>query len=555
MIQFEHFSFAYSGQSAAALSDITLTVHAGEMVLVTGPSGGGKSTLCRCLNGLIPHFHGGTLSGRARTAGLDITQHQPHEFAATVAMVFQDPENQLVGADVERDVAFGLENLGIPPGVIAQRVEESLGALGILPLRSTPVGNLSGGEKQKAALAAAVAMHPSVLVLDEPTSELDPESAREFMQTLMSLRATRDMTVILVEHRLERVAEYCPRIVVLDGGRVIADGSRQTVLKALSGTPHGVGLPPMVELGCALRDAGLWRGTTPTSLDEARAAFGRLLPEDAPRRPEAPTRPAGRTLIAVEELSFSYERDTAALRAVSTCVRAGELLAVMGRNGTGKTTFARHLNGLLRPSSGTVRVCGVDTATASVPELSRTVGLVFQNPNDHLFCDTVEEEILFTLKQLKVNPAEAQNRLDAVLALLRLQTYRGRYPRSLSGGERQRVALASVVAAQPAVLVLDEPTRGLERALKHSLMEFLMSYVAGGRAVVLITHDVETVARYADRVLLFDGGRVIADGPRRPVLAGSALFQPDVTRFARPYYRPEDAGAFMTVEDVVEACR
>ena len=553
MIRFDGFSFTYSGQSVAALSDITLHIDEGEVVLVTGPSGGGKSTLCRCLNGLIPHFHGGTLSGGASIAGLNVMRHQPREFATTVGMVFQDPENQLVGADVERDIAFGLENLGLAPGVISQRVEESLAALGINALRRTSVANLSGGEKQKAALAASLAVHPRVLVLDEPTSELDPESAREFMATLMALHEEYAMSIVLVEHRLERVVDFCRRIVVLDGGRIVADGSSVAVLESLLDRPRGVGVPAMAELAHAFRMSGQWRGPLPTSVEEAQGAFGYLMPDEVPEHRWERQPSLGESLIEIDNLSFSYDKAVPVLRGISTCVRAGELLAVMGRNGSGKTTFARHLNGLLRPSSGTVRVRGVDTASASVPQLARTVGLVFQNPNDHLFADTVEEEILFTLRHMQIDPPEALKRVEEVLAFFRLHPCRTHYPRSLSGGERQRVALASVVAARPQVLVLDEPTRGLEQSLKDALMEFLVAYCTAGNAVVLITHDVETVARHADRVLLLEDGRVVADGPRRKVLTESDVFQTDVTRFVRPYYEGEDVQAFLTFDDVLEA--
>ena len=554
MIRFDDFSFSYTSRNVAALSGVTLEIGDAEVVLVTGPSGGGKSTLCRCLNGLIPHFHGGALRGHVHVAGLDIMQHQPREFATTVGMVFQDPENQLVGTDVERDIAFGLENLGIAPEVISQRIDESLASLDITALRRTPVSHLSGGEKQKAALAAALALHPSVLVVDEPTSELDPESAREFLDTLSDLRRQHGMAIVLVEHRLERVLEFCPRIAVLDGGKIVANGDREIVLELLARRPRGVGVPAMVELATAFRAMGKWQGALPVDVTAAQAAFGHLLPGKAPEHRLERNRPSGEALIDLDDVWFSYEKETPVLRGLSATVRAGELLAVMGRNGSGKTTLARHLNGLLRPSRGRVTLRGIDTSSMSVPQIARTVGLVFQNPNDHLFAETVEEEILFTLRQMDVDRAEARRRVEEVLTLFRLHAYRSHYPRSLSGGERQRVAIASVVAARPAVLVLDEPTRGLEQSLKDELMEFLVGYSSAGNAVVLISHDVETAARYADRVLLLDGGRVVADGPRREVLAGSSVFQPDVTRFVRPYYRGRDVEAFMTVEDVLGAC-
>ncbi len=553
MIRFDHFSFTYSGQHSPALRNVTLEIGMAEVVLVTGPSGGGKSTLCRCLNGLVPHFHGGKLVGRVEVDGLDIREHQPREFATRVGMVFQDPENQVVSSDVERDIAFGLENLGLAPDIISQRVDESLSLLGLCSLRRKPISRLSGGEKQKVALAAALAVRPRVMVLDEPTSELDPESAREFMKHLMYLQAWYGLTVILVEHRLERVADFCERIVVLDGGEVVADDNPSSVLEALSNVPHGIGLPPMVELGGILRSAGLWQGKVPRNLDEAQAQFGHLLPSGIPEHPLDRKPTAGDPLIMVEDLWFSYGKEQPVLQGVSTQVRAGELLALMGRNGSGKTTLVKHFNGLLKPVKGRVLVRERDTRNTGVPSLARTVGLVFQNPNDHLFADTVEEELLFTLKHLEVDEAEVERRVDETLDLFGLQQYRNHYPRGLSGGERQRVALASVVAARPDVLVLDEPTRGLEHGRKEELLQFLTGYCDRGRAVVLITHDVETVARHADRVLLLDRGKVIADGPKRFVLSGSEVFRPDVNAFVRSKFNEAEAEAFMTVDDVVEA--
>lgn len=553
MIEFCDFSFSYSGQDRPALRDVSLEIGETEMVLVTGPSGGGKSTLCRCLNGLIPHFHGGVLKGRVIVDGLDITEHQPREFATRVGMVFQDPENQLVGSDVERDIAFGLENVGVPAGEISERVEQSLSSLGISSLRTAPLATLSGGEKQRVALAAAVAMRPAVLVLDEPTSELDPAGAREFMETLMNLRNEYGMTIVLVEHRLERVVDYCERTVVLDDGRVVADGATRGVLDSLVDQSHGIGVPPMVEIASIFRNGRMWQGKTPLSVEDAQSEFGLVLPPYVPESVRERPRSFGKPRITTDELWFWYRQGVSVLSGITSMVASGELLAVMGRNGSGKTTLVKHFNGLLKPSRGVVRVGGVDTRTSPVSKLARTVGLVFQNPNDHLFADTVEEEILFTLKQLDVEASEAHERTEEALARFDLARYRGHYPRSLSGGERQRVALASVVAARPEVLVLDEPTRGLEHGRKQELMEFLSEYRADGKSVVLITHDVETVARHADNVLLLDKGNVSAYGKARRVLSDSETFRPDVNRFARSRYDDEEAAMFMTVDDVLEA--
>ncbi len=553
MIEFRHFTFTYAGHDRPAVEDVSLAIGDGEVVLLAGPSGGGKTTLVRCLNGLIPHFHGGMLRGRVVVEGLDITQHQPREFATRVGMVFQDPENQLVGSDVERDIAFGLENLGVPPVRIGERVEEALEALGIASFRRASLATLSGGEKQKAALAAVFAMHPSVLVLDEPTSELDPLSAREFMHSLMRLHGEHGMTIVLVEHRLERVVEYCGRTVVVDQGHIVADGDTRSVLDRLAVSPHGVGVPPMAELARAFRLGGIWNGATPLSVVEARGQFGRFLPLTLPEPPARWSAPKADALLTAAGVSFCYGGEAPVLDGVSVSLSPGEMLAVMGRNGSGKTTLVKHFNGLLKPVRGSVRVREQDTRGAGVSELARSVGLVFQNPNDHLFADTVEEEILFTLKHLCYDGEEAGHRTDEVLARFGLEGYRKQYPRSLSGGERQRVALASVVAARPDVLVLDEPTRGLGHEMKLELMSFLRSYCAEGRSVVLVTHDVETVVRHVDRVLLLQDGRVRAHGPVREVLAASEEFRPDVNRLVQPFYDAGVAAAFMSVDDVVGA--
>ena len=256
--------------------------------------------------------------------------------------------------------------------------------------------------------------------------------------------------------------------------------------------------------------------------------------------------------MTVEDLWYRYEKGSPVVRGVSLELRAGQMLAVMGRNASGKTTLVKHFNGLLKPWKGMVRVAGVDTRDVTVADLARTVGFVFQNPNDHLFADTVEDEILFTLEHLGIASSEARERLEQALDRFGLTQYRGHYPRALSGGERQRVALASVVAAQPRVLVLDEPTRGMEYGLKRSLMEFLYEYRREGNAVVLVTHDVETSAAHADRVLLLSEGQVVTDGPTRQVLSEALLFSPQVNRLTQPYLRGRDSGAYMTVEDLLE---
>ncbi|MBN1856311.1 MAG: ABC transporter ATP-binding protein [Dehalococcoidia bacterium] len=553
MIEFNDFSFTYWGQEKAALRRLNLHIGDGEFVLLAGPSGSGKSSLCRCINGLIPHFHGGRLSGTVTVNGLSTESHQPHEFATRVGMVFQDPESQLVGTDVERDIAFGLENLGVAPSKIETRVTEALDVLGIATLRKVAVNALSGGEKQKVALAAALAVRPRVLVLDEPSSELDPESAEGLLSLISGLHERLGLTIVLVEHRLERVVQYVDRMVVMVDGAVSADGAARDVLGSACVADEGIGVPPIVKVAEALRAKGLWNGVTPLDVDEARDAFTPLLRSAELRSPVARTVTDGSPIIHVESLCYQYEEERPVLSDVSLVVNPGELLAVMGRNASGKSTLVKHFNGLLKPRKGQVTVNGTVTDDVSVAALARTVGFVFQNPNDHLFCDTVEDEILFTLKHLGVQPREARERMERTLDEFGLLAYRNHYPRALSGGERQRVALASVVAAEPAVLVLDEPTRGLEYGLKQRLMSFLRHYVARGNAVVLVTHDVETVAAYADRVVLLDDGMVLREGQPRAVMPCVPSFAPQVSRLVHPFLKDGDGAGPLTAAELVEA--
>jgi energy-coupling factor transport system ATP-binding protein len=551
MIEFRDLSFTYWGQQRPALNHLSLKVDDGEFVLVAGASGSGKSSFCRCINGLIPHFHGGVLRGSVSVDGLDTSRQQPRDLAVRVSMVFQDPENQLIAADVERDVAFGLENQGVPVEDIGRRIGEVLELLGIAELRRRPIASLSGGQKQLAAMASALAVRPRVLVLDEPTSELDPASAERLLTAIAEVRRRLGIAVVLVEHRLERVVRYVDRILVLKEGSVVADGAPEDVLGTAGLEGAGLGLPPVARLAMELRRRGFRLGGIPLDVREAcRVLAPMLRGRRVPTFTAEVSRP-GESLVGVENVRFSYDGGSDVLRDVSHDVRAGWLLALMGRNGSGKTTLVKHYNGLLRPGLGRVMVEGRDAARVPVATLARSVGMVFQNPNDHLFADTVEDEILFTLKHLGAGVDESRGRLDEVLALFGLERYRGCYPRSLSGGERQRVALASVVAARPPVLVLDEPTRGLEHDRKTSLMLFLKDYAAQGHAVVLVTHDVETGAEHADWVLLLDEGRVAADGPADRVLAASEVFRPDICRLATTCL-DEGGDRILTVERLLE---
>lgn len=549
MIKLDNLSFTYNGTTKPALQNVNLTIEDGEFVLITGPSGGGKSTLCRCFNGLVPHFYGGTIGGRVEVQGMDILKHSPKELATKVGMVFQDPENQLVTTEVEREIAFGMENLGFSLNLIARRIEEALDTVGIASLRFRRQYELSGGEKQKVAIASVLALHPEILVLDEPTSELDPQSAEEVLRILERLNDELGITIILIEHRLERVIHLVDRVLVVNEGSIHADGQPREIMSNANSEDLGIGIPPVIRLMQRLQKNGLSINELPLTVKEARLKLQKTLGKV--KKTSFIDNGLGTTpMIKAEKLWFTYG-DRAVLRDINMTVNEGEFIAVMGRNASGKTTLVKHLNGLLKPSKGKVTVCGIDTRHKSVAELSRQVGYVFQNPNDHLFADTVEEEIAFSLKNRGLEPGRVTPSVEQIMGRFKLGQYRNTYPRNLSGGEKQRLALASVLVNEPRIVVLDEPTRGMDFVLKKELTGFLDEYRRRGHTVIMVTHDVETVAGCADRVILLSEGRVVVDGSKREVLSKALLFSPQINRLAQALSSYGIADTTLTVDEML----
>jgi energy-coupling factor transporter ATP-binding protein EcfA2 len=554
LIEIKNLTFTYSGTDRPSLKNIDLEINGGEFVLVTGPSGGGKSSLCRSLNGLIPHFYGGEIAGRVSIGGMDTLEHSTKELATRVGMVFQDPENQLVSMDVEREIAFGLENLYFPRDLIARRIEESIDTLGIAGLRYRQIHELSGGEKQKVAIASVLALHPDILILDEPTSELDPKGAEEVLSVVTRLNDELGLTVIIVEHRLDRVLQYVDRLIVLSDGEVALDGRVGDIVSRRYDelTRLGVGVPPMLRLVHELKGHGIDVEQVPLTVKEGRAVLDKAFREVGGKLDLSAGNGGGRRLVETKRLYYTYpETGLTALKNVSLGIDEGEFVAIMGRNASGKSTLVKHFNRLLEPTKGRVIIDGIDTRKATVAELAQKVGFVFQNPNDHLFSDTVEEEIAFTMKNLEFDQTEIDERIDLMLAEFGLKKYRRRYPRSLSGGEKQRVALASVLAVRPRILILDEPTRGMEYHLKSKLMEFLKEYRRKGNTVVLVSHDVELVAEYADRVVLLSEGGIVVDGEKHEVMSRALLFSPQINRLVQAFTRYGVPENILTVSEAL----
>ncbi|MFE7599934.1 ATP-binding cassette domain-containing protein [Streptomyces sp. NPDC057494] len=638
MIRFENVSMRYEEDAEPTLRNVDLTIPEGELVLLVGPSGVGKSTLLGAVSGLVPHFTGGTLTGRVTVDGRDTRTHPPRELADLVGTVGQDPSAHFVTDTVEDELAYGMESLGLAPGVMRRRVEETLDLLGLAELRDRPIATLSGGQRQRVAIGSVLTPHPKVLVLDEPTSALDPSAAEDVLAVLQRLVHDLGTTVLLAEHRLERVVQYADQVLLLPDavmgppadimsvspvhppvvslGRLagwdplpltVRDARRRaTPLKArLEGRapagllPHpspyaqGRGGTPTSRNGGSAPDPGPQTPDglknpalpTPEGSDpapptpeaqgsdpappafEARGSGGRA-PESVPaaappprgpgrssgfgkgrggglslfrRRRTQPTPPPTPPLLLTDGLGVRRAR-VEALRRVDLQVAPGETVALMGRNGAGKSTLLSTLVGMIEPTTGTVRIAGRPPHSTPPRELIRQVGLVPQEPRDLLYADTVAAECAAADADAGVTPGTCRALVEELLP----GVADGTHPRDLSEGQRLALALAVVLTGRPPLLLLDEPTRGLDYAAKARLVAHLRTLAADGHAIVLATHDVELAAELAHRVVIIADGEVVADGPTAEVVVSSPAFSPQVAKILAPQ-------PWLTVEQVEAA--
>ncbi|MCR8576278.1 ABC transporter ATP-binding protein [Streptomyces sp. Isolate_219] len=525
MIRFEQVSVTYGDAAAPAVLGIDLTVPEGELCLLVGPSGVGKSTVLNAVCGLVPHFTGGTLRGRVTVDGRDTRTHKPRELADVVGTVGQDPLAHFVTDTVEDELAYGMESLGLTPEVMRRRVEETLDLLGLAELRDRAITTLSGGQMQRVAIGSVLTTHPKVLVLDEPTSALDPAAAEEVLAVLQRLVHDLGTTVLLAEHRLERVVQYADQVILLPSPGAPPVMGTPADIMAVSPV-H----PPVVALGRLAHWSPL-----PLSVRDARRKAAPLreqltgVPPQAPGRSAEGTPAASDAAAEVSGLGVRRGR-TEALHGVDLTVRGGETIALMGRNGAGKSTLLTTLVGMHEPSSGTVRVGGAVPHRTSPRALLRHVGLVPQEPRDLLYADTVAAECTAADQDAGAPGGSCR----ALVARLLPDVPESVHPRDLSEGQRLALALAVVLTARPPLLLLDEPTRGLDYAAKARLIEVLRTLAAEGHAIVLATHDVELAAELAHRVVILADGEIVADGPTDEVVVSSPSFAPQVAKVLAP---------------------
>jgi energy-coupling factor transporter ATP-binding protein EcfA2 len=509
-------------------------VAAGERVAILGPSEAGKSTLALHLQGLIPRMIKGEFRGRVAVAGAETTRVRPRQLASRVGTLFQDFEAQLFLTRVDQEVAFGPENLGLPRAELQRRVKESLALVGLEGFDLRDPAMLSGGQKQLLALAAVLALAPKLLILDEPTSDLDPLRVEELLAALARLSRAQGFTLLLLGADL-RLARLCSRLVLLDRGRLLADGPPSQVLRQVALFKQ-LGLRPP-ELPALFEDLG--QETLPLTLAEAVAQAQQLgwgvaegtRPGSPWPPPEAPTSPAAPEILALRRVSFAYPETPPLLDDFSLGFRAGELTAILGPNGSGKTTVLKLLGGLLKPQAGEV--------WGASPEGAPQVGFVFQNPDYQLFAGQVREEVAFGPRQLGLAPAEVEARVDEALARVHLEAQAGDDPFSLTKGQRQRLAVAGVLALAPRVIILDEPTTGLDHREQVDLLGLVKELHAQGHTIIMVTHSMWAAATYARRLVVLSNGQIILDGPtrevlaREDVLAAARLTPPAVVQLSR----------------------
>jgi len=527
IVSIRDLQFRYRGQKGFALDGINLDISRGEFLVIMGPSEAGKSTLAATINGLIPHFQNGKMKGTVTVMGRNTRDNTVAQMAEIVGMVFQDFEAQLFSTNVELEVAFGPENFAVDREEIGRRINENLDYVGLNAVRNRPPSTLSGGQKQKLAIASVLALKPTVLVMDEPTTDLDPISKMGVFEITHRLCKRDDLTLMIIEHETEE-ALFADRIGLIKGGKLIKIGPTRAILndidmlEELGVMPLGIPkffklmgetnlpLTPEEGLGAFLKTD--WKISEP--------AYQKMVAEE-----HAQIEKLDHPIIQCHDLEYSYDKKVKALDGVSMDIFKGDMVAIIGQNGSGKTTLAKHFNGLLMPTRGDVRVNGLPTRDQGVFKLGQTVGYVFQNPDHQIFSETVFDEVAFNPRLRKFTDDEVKLRVTNALEAVGLVGFEEQDPFALTKSGRQRVAVASILAAQPEVLILDEPTTGLDYAEQRSMMNMVRKLNENGSTIIFVTHHMWVVAEYAHRVFVMKDGKILLEGTTREVFSHDTELQ------------------------------
>lgn len=520
----KNLSYAYPQSKKMALDDIHLSIHPGEFVLLIGPSGCGKSTLVRVLSGLIPDFYGGTIGGEVLIKSEPILTVNRKELRRQVGMVFQDPERQIVMNEVEQELVFGLENLGEPTHLMQRRVIEVLSYLNLIALRHDQIQQLSSGQKQKVAIGSILAMMPEIIILDEPSSQLDPASTQEIFSILKRLNQEHGTTIILIEQRLDHCFALVDRVILMNKGRIVSSDAPKVIVSLCQKNNMQDFIPSIPRLFLNQKeDVALLTVKEAKNFLKGREFAPQVKEDSGDLSKLSP-------ILDIKNLSFTYESRNweKVLNDVNLTIHKGQFVVLMGENGAGKSTLLKTICGSLKPQKGFVKVAGHDIRQIPMDQRARYIGYLSQNPNDYLFNDTVADELKYTARNLKIDDATG---FDELLNNLDLIEHRNCYPRDLSTGQKQRVALASVLVGSPPLILLDEPTRGLDTRLKNDLGMTLGRFIKEkDRTVILVTQDVEFAAEFADRVILFSKGNIIEDGSPQDVFDKNLFYCTQVNK-------------------------
>ena len=551
-IELINISYRYPNSVEPSLKNVSLTVEKGKFILLMGSTGAGKTTLSLCLNGLIPQLLEGELTGQLSIAGKNVGKTAVQSLSKILGLVLQDPETQIIGRTVEEDTAFGPRNFLVPFDEIKTRVNKTLEKVRLKGYNHRLTEELSGGEKQRLAIAGVLVIEPEILVLDEPTSELDPIGRSEIYETLNDLRRKKDLTILLVEHSSEELIHKADEVVVLNQGEVAWRGVPTELFRNIPLLRMwGIKPLPVSQIGWDFYEKGwISYAEIPLDIPSAEGLIRALLPKYGHWQGHAQGQRKDHLLkqeahlsekviaVQVSDLFYQYNSGQPALRGINLTIKAGEFVALIGQNGAGKTTLAKHFNGLLKPTSGEIIVEGRNTLQYDTSDLSKTIGYVFQNPDHQIFSASVEKELEFGLKNAGYKGKEITERVEQVLQYTGLERYRRVHPFSLGKGERQMIAVASILVLKPKLLIIDEPTTGSDWAGVQTMMALIRKLHAAGTTIIMISHDMDLVAQYAKRVIVLKDGGIFLDGTPQDVfsnekiLLDSAIVPPQLCRLS-----------------------